>query len=98
VTAASPSRPVPEVAAVAPGGGTNEAAARLAVIKRGHEYAQEQFPPDTGTLDRDILAPTNQPLKERFEQVLQDFVDIGGQDYQTLNNGFTWGMQMEAWW
>ena len=54
------------------------AAARLAAIKQGREYAQEQFPPDAGTLDRDILAPTNQPLKERFEQVLQDFVEIGG--------------------
>ena len=75
----APLRPVPAAAATASTVGTNAvAAARLAAIERGHAFAEEQFPPDAGTLDRDMLASTNQPLKERFEQVLQDFVDIGG--------------------
>ena len=78
MTVTAPPPTVSALKADAPGAGTNEAAARLAAIKQGREYAQEQFPPDAGTLDRDILAPTNQPLKERFEQVLQDFVEIGG--------------------
>jgi maltoporin len=58
--------------------GTNQSkAAQLAALERGRAYANAEFP-QNGTLDRDLLAPTNHPLKERFEQVLQDFVEIGG--------------------
>jgi maltoporin len=75
VTAPQPS--APPIAAAEPGAGTNEAA-RAAATKQGREYAQQQFPQDSGTLDRDILSPTNGPLKARIEEVLQDFVEIGG--------------------
>lgn len=74
---AAPPPPVPEATASASGAATNDAA-RLAVIQRGRQYAQEQFLQDSGTLDRDLLRSTNQPFMDRFEHVLQDFVDIGG--------------------
>jgi maltoporin len=77
ITASAPPRPGSEAAAGASATATNKAA-RLAAIERGREYAQEQFPQDNGTLDRNILVATNHPFKERFEQVLQDFVEIGG--------------------
>ena len=77
IAATAPTRPGPETVAGASATVTN-GAARLAAIERGREYAQEQFPQDNGTLDRNMLGSTNQPLKERFEQVLQDFVEIGG--------------------
>jgi maltoporin len=29
----------------------------------------------------------------------EDFVgEVGGNDYQTLDDGFTYGIQVEAWW
>lgn len=75
----TPSISVPAKTAAPAASSTNaHEAARLAALERGRAFANEEFPPDSGTLDRDILVSTNHPLKERFEQVLQDFVDIGG--------------------
>ena len=78
--AASPT-PAPlavAVAAAAPESGTNAIAARQAVIERGLQFAREQFQGDAETLDRNIVPATNGYLKQRVEQVLQDFVDISG--------------------
>ena len=74
----APSAPAPAVTAVAAPSGTNAAAAREAAIERGREFARRQFEADAEMLDRNIAPATNAYLKERVEQVLQDFVDISG--------------------
>ena len=79
-TSSAPAAAVAPPPPPAPGpAGTNaQQAARLAAIEKGLAYAKEQFPESGRTLDRDILTSTNYPIKERIEQVLQDYVEIGG--------------------
>ncbi|MCX6926338.1 MAG: carbohydrate porin [Verrucomicrobia bacterium] len=84
-TNSAPAVGTPEPAAVAASGAatvsqsdTNHAAARQAAIERGREFAREQFQQDAEKLDRNIAPATNSYLKQRVEQVLQDFVDISG--------------------
>jgi maltoporin len=43
-----------------------------------HAFASYQFRQDTETRDRAILQEKNRPVKERMEQVLNNYVDIGG--------------------
>ena len=70
--------PAPGALVPAPGKGTNGAAARQAAAERGREFARQQFLESGEMLDRDIAPATNSYLKQRVEQVLQDFVDISG--------------------
>ena len=78
VAVPSPASPALTVTATAPESSTNATAARQAAIDRGREFAKEQFQQDGEMLDRDIAQATNGYLKQRVEQVLQDFVDISG--------------------
>lgn len=66
-----PTHTAPEPAlAVVTGGSTNAAA-------RAREFAGQQFQRTTESRERAVLMES-QPLRERVEQVLQDFVDIAG--------------------
>jgi maltoporin len=78
VAAPSPAPAAPAATTTALASGTNAAAARQAAIERGREFAKEQFQQGGEMLDRDIASGTNGYLKQRVEQVLQDFVDITG--------------------
>jgi maltoporin len=73
-----PPGPAMQVTAAPPVASTKEAAAREVLIQRGRDLADQQFPVNSGTLDRDILAATNRPIRERVEEVLQDYIEIGG--------------------
>lgn len=78
----------PPMAAVA----TNSAAAQAAqlssnvtaavvatsVAEKSREFAREQFQRDTESRDLALKMNPDHPFKERVEQVLKDFVDIGG--------------------
>jgi len=60
----------PDIASASTGGATNAA---LAV----RQFADEQFAQDTESREQ-ALNLTDAPLRERFEQVLQNFVEISG--------------------
>jgi len=76
----------------------------------GIDYVGNTLTSTSGNLWKVTLAPQVALGNQFFSRpVLRIFVtyarwsnafvgQVGGQDYQTLNNGLTWGMQMEAWW
>jgi maltoporin len=46
--------------------------------ERGRTFARQQFQRNTETRDRALIEEQDQPIRERVEQVLKDFVDISG--------------------
>ena len=76
----------------------------------GVDYVADSASATSGNLFKLTLAPQvslgnqffSRPVLRAFITYAQwsdDFVgQAGGQDYQTDHNGFTYGMQMEAWW
>ena len=73
--ASSPPPPVPVAAAVLPA--PEPAPTRTNAALAAREFADQQFQRDTESRERATLVES-QAWRERFEQVLQDFVDITG--------------------
>jgi maltoporin len=46
--------------------------------QRARLFADQEFNEDTGTIDQVLSEELNQPTKERFEHVLNNFMDISG--------------------
>ena len=76
----------------------------------GIDYVANTLQSKSGSLWKLTLAPQVALGNQFFSRpVLRVFVtyaqwsnafvgEVGGQDYQNLNSGLTYGMQMEAWW
>ena len=76
----------------------------------GIDYVANTLQSKSGSLWKLTLAPQVALGNQFFSRpVLRIFVtyaqwsnafvgEVGGQDYQNLNSGLTYGMQMEAWW
>ena len=76
----------------------------------GVDYVSDSFYGTSGNLFKLTLAPQVALGNQFFSRpVLRAFVtyghwsdafvgQVGGQDYQHLQDGLTWGLQMEAWW
>jgi maltoporin len=76
----------------------------------GIDYVGNSLEGSSGNLWKVTLCPQVALGNQFFSRpVLRVFVtyahwsnafvgQVGGQDYQDMNNGLTWGMQMEAWW
>ncbi len=76
----------------------------------GVDYVSDSFYGTSGNLFKLTLAPQVALGNQFFSRpVLRAFVtyghwsdafvgQVGGQDYQNLQDGLTWGLQMEAWW
>ena len=74
------------------------------------DYVADSVSGTSGNLFKLTLAPQVSLGNQFFSRpVLRAFVtyaqwgnafvgQVGGQDYQSLHNGFTYGLQMETWW